>query len=176
MAPRKPNRLNLSGANTASNHHLPRRRVCLLLLAGTGLIAGCSDSEQDMPDPMYQGHMPDGTVDMRQVQVAYIGSGSGGTGTLTFQGNSYPFNVGGLGIGGLGISAVDAKGYVYALHNLGQFPGAYAQGRIGFAVGQKSAGDLWLQNDAGVIMHLIAKRRGLMLSLGADAMVIRFQS
>jgi hypothetical protein len=41
-----------------------------------------------------------------------------------------------------------------------------------FAIGTASAGDLWLQNEAGVIMHLKAKRTGLMLSLGGDAVVI----
>jgi hypothetical protein len=34
-------------------------------------------------------------------------------------------------------------------------------------------GDLWLQNGTGVIMHLVAKRQGLMLSLGGDAVVIK---
>jgi hypothetical protein len=31
---------------------------------------------------------------------------------------------------------------------------------------------MWLQNESGVILRLIAKRKGLMLSLGADAIVI----
>jgi hypothetical protein len=35
-----------------------------------------------------------------------------------------------------------------------------------------SGGDLWLQNENGVILHLHAKREGLMLSLGGDAIVI----
>ena len=30
-------------------------------------------------------------------------------------------------------------------------------------------------NDTGVIMHLVAKRTGLMLSLGGDAIVIRMK-
>ena len=58
------------------------------------------------------------------------------------------------------------------LRDLGQFPGTYGQARYGFAIGTASAGDLWLQNEAGVIMHLKAKRTGLMLSLGGDAVVI----
>jgi hypothetical protein len=58
------------------------------------------------------------------------------------------------------------------LNRLIDFAGAYAQGRYGFAIGTASAGDLWLQNEAGVIMHLKAKRTGLMLSLGGDAVVI----
>ena len=61
---------------------------------------------------------------------------------------------------------------MYNLNNIDQFPGAYAQARYGFALGTKSAGDLWLQNEADVIMHIKAKREGLMLSLGGDAMLI----
>jgi hypothetical protein len=46
------------------------------------------------------------------------------------------------------------------------------QGRYGFALGSTNAGDLWLKNEKGVILRLVAKRKGLMLSLGADAVVI----
>ncbi len=40
-------------------------------------------------------------------------------------------------------------------------------------VGDASTGDLWLENNAGVVMHLKAKREGLMLSLGADVVDVR---
>ena len=53
--------------------------------------------------------------------------------------------------------------------------GAYAQGRYGFAAGTASGGELWMQNEAGVILRLKAKRTGLMLSLGGDAVVISMQ-
>jgi hypothetical protein len=109
---------------------------------------------------------------MSQVQAAYIGSGSAGHGTLRFRGSTYPFNVGGLGVGGIGVSTIEARGDVYGLRRLSDFPGAYAQGRYGFALGTTSAGDLWLQNEHGVVLRLRAKREGLMLSLGGDAVVI----
>ncbi len=145
-------------------------------LAGVALVAllslqGCSSSVSVGPDAI-AGLTPDGTVDMEQVQVAYIGSGGGGSGALYFHGGAYPFTIGGLGIGGIGASVISASGEVYKLNNLANFPGAYAQARYGFALGDKSAGDLWLQNGAGVIMHLKAQRTGLMLSLGGDAIVI----
>jgi hypothetical protein len=105
---------------------------------------------------------------MEQVQVAYIGNAGGGNGTLFYQGIPYPFTVAGLGVGGIGASTVDAEGEVYKLHNLSQFAGSYAQASYGFVFGTKSAGDLWMQNEAGVIMHLKAKRTGLMLSLGGE--------
>jgi hypothetical protein len=41
------------------------------------------------------------------------------------------------------------------------------------AVGNASVGDLSLKNGNGVIMRLVAKRQGLMLSLGGDAVVIQ---
>jgi hypothetical protein len=156
---------------------LPRRPMPIRSLlscfvtAGLLLIVGCTGSPKLGPDAV-AGLKPDGTVDMQQVQAAFIGSGGGGKGTLFYRGQTYPFVVGGLGIGGLGVSTIEANGEVYKLPSIAQFPGAYAQGRYGFAFGDKSGGDLWLQNEAGVIMHLHAKREGLMLSLGGDAVVI----
>jgi hypothetical protein len=147
----------LSGASAA---------LVLLLL-----VAACQSSVKLGPDAV-AGLTPDGTVQMDQVQVAYIGSAGGGNGTLYYRGGAYPFKVGGIGVGGIGVSTLDAEGEVYKLNRLIDFPGAYAQGRYGFAIGTASAGDLWLQNEAGVIMHLKAKRTGLMLSLGGDAVVI----
>jgi len=135
------------------------------------VVAGCSSGVSVGPSAV-AGLSPDGTIDMREVQVAYIGSGTGGSGTLFFRGRAYPFSVEGLGVGGIGASTIDATGEVYKLPSLAQFPGAYAEARYGFAVGSASAGDLWLENNAGVILHLKAKRTGLMLSLGGDAMVI----
>jgi len=134
-------------------------------------VAGCTGSVQLGPDAV-KGKTPDGTVDMQEVQAAYIGSGAAGTGVLTFRGKEYKFQVGGVGIGGIGLSTVDAAGEVYNLRDLAQFPGTYGQARYGFALGTSSAGDLWMQNEAGVIMHLKAKRTGLILSLGGDAVVI----
>jgi hypothetical protein len=61
---------------------------------------------------------------------------------------------------------------VYNLRDLAQFPGTYGQARYGFAIGTAGAGDLWLQNEAGVIIPLKAQRTGLLLSLGGDAVVI----
>jgi hypothetical protein len=134
-------------------------------------LAACSGSGKVGPAAI-AGLTPDGTVDMNQVQAAYIGSAGGGNGTLFYQGRPYRFTVGGLGVGGIGVSTIDAQGEVYKLNDISQFSGAYAQGRYGIVIGTASTGDLWLQNEAGVIMHLRAKRTGLMLSLGGDAVMV----
>jgi hypothetical protein len=138
------------------------------------LLSGCSGQQGAGPQTV-EGMQPVGTVDMREVQAAYIGSGTAGNGTLFFDGRSYPFRVGGLGVGGIGVSTVDAAGEVYNLKNVSAFPGSYAEGRYGFALGTRSGGDLWLENENGVVLHLHAKRTGLMLSLGGDVMVITLQ-
>ncbi len=119
---------------------------------------------------------PSGSVSIHQVQIAFIGSGSTGGGTLYFAGRSYPFKLGGLGIGGFGISTIDAVGTVYNLHRLADFNGVYGQARMGFAIGEQGKGQMWLQNSNGVYLKLRAKRQGLALSLGADGMVVRLGS
>ena len=116
-----------------------------------------------------------GTVSIEQMTVAFIGSGALGGGTLHYRGKSYRFTIGGLGIGGFGISKMEATGDVYNLHQLSQFPGAYGSARYGAAYGDQGGGQLWLQNPQGVLMSLKARRQGLAVSLGADAVIIDFK-
>ena len=147
----------------------PRRAKRLLPLFGVlvvmGAVAsGLPSSAQDLKKS--------GTVRIEQVQIAFIGSGNLGGGTLEFNGGSYAFTVGGLGVGGFGVSKITATGDVYNLTDLAKFPGAYVQARIGYAAGDASEGDLWLQNSNGVVLDLKADRQGLALSLGGDAVYI----
>jgi hypothetical protein len=147
------------------------RRPAAVLALGTAALlgfAGCANQSS----VSLEGKPLSGYVRMTQVQAAYLGSGNAGTGVLKYKGGTYPFSVGGLGVGGIGVSKIEARGEVYGLQRLDDFAGAYAQARYGFALGTKSAGELWLQNRKGVVMHLKAKREGLMLSLGGDAVVI----
>jgi hypothetical protein len=143
-----------------------------MTLGATVMILVACSKQAPGPSTTLEGKTPSGSVEMKEVQAAFLASGGGGSGVLHFRGREYPFTVGGLGVGGIGASTIEARGDVYNLSNVSQFPGAYAQGRYGFAAGSTSGGDLWLQNDNGVVLHLQAKRTGLMLSLGGDAVVI----
>lgn len=151
---------------SGKRNQLGRRRFGQFLAVGA---AGLVLPRLARADPVQSG-----TIYIEQVQIAFIGSGNLGGGTLNYGGRKYDFTVGGLGIGGIGISKMEATGTVYDLHDLGDFPGAYVQARYGLAVGQLSAGELWLQNPNGVSIHLKAKRTGLALSLGGDAVFIDF--
>ena len=146
-----------------------RRALFLIGAAALLSLAACANQSAIS----LEGKPVSGYVRMTQVQAAYLGSGNAGSGVLYYQGGRYPFSVGGLGVGGIGVSKIEAKGEVYGLQHFRDFAGAYVQGRYGFALGTTSAGDLWLQNGNGVVMHLVAKRQGLMLSLGGDAVVIQ---
>ena len=116
-----------------------------------------------------------GTITINQAQVAFFLSGNVGGGKLRYGGKTYPFSIGGLGVGGFGVSSIDATGVVYNLNRLNDFDGAYGQARTGIVVGELSAGTLWLENSKGVYLKLAAKRKGIALSLGLDAIYIKFE-
>jgi hypothetical protein len=137
-----------------------------LLAGGVALLAARTLPAQA------EDEKPTGFVEIEQWQVAFIGSGNLGGGKLHFQGKTYPFTVGGLGIGGFGVSKMECTGSVYGLKRLADFPGAYVQGRYGAVVADVSGGKLWLKNANDVGMGLEAKRTGLALSLGGDAVYI----
>ncbi len=127
-------------------------------------LAGPAASEQ-----------PSGTVTISQVQVALIVSGALGGGTLSFEGRSRDFSIGGLGVGGLGASRMEAEGEVYNLKRVEDFEGPYAQGRAGAVAGDSQIeGGLWLINPKGVEMRLSSRREGYALSLGGDAVYVKF--
>jgi hypothetical protein len=128
-------------------------------------------SAQDSPPSR-----PSASVTIHQVQVAFIGSGAAGGGTLNYRGRAYPFKLGGLGIGGFGVSRLDASGTVYNMRSLQDLNGVYGQVRHGWALGDQGHGQMWLENANGVYLKLQARRRGLALSLGADGMVIQLGS
>ncbi len=74
---------------------------------------------------------PSATISIHELQVAFVGSGAIGGGTLNFEGKHFPISVKGLGVGGIGASELSASGVVYGLKNRPDLTGAYAQIREG---------------------------------------------
>jgi hypothetical protein len=116
-----------------------------------------------------------GTVSISQTRVAFLVSGNAGGGTLHYHGRDYPFTVGGLGIGGIGVTKLEATGTVYNMNDRALFPGVYSQLRRGITVGDQGNGVLSLKNSSGVVLKLRGASKGLGLSLGADAVTIQFK-
>jgi hypothetical protein len=142
------------------------RFLGLLLLAALALAEAQSVQAQE-------DKTPSATVEIDQTQFALLLSGAFGGGTLHYQGKSYGFTIGGLGIGAIGIATLHATGDVYDLHNVSDFGGVYGQARADFALGKESGGTLWLENTKGVYLHLKAEREGIILSVGADGVIIK---
>jgi hypothetical protein len=118
---------------------------------------------------------PSGTVTISQTRVAFLISGHAGGGTLRFRGQDYPFTIGGLGVGGIGVTKLEATGTVYNMTGREQFAGVYSQLRRGITIGEQGNGKLWLKNGDGVVLKLQGASKGIGLSLGADAVTIQFK-
>jgi hypothetical protein len=132
--------------------------------------AGCSGMMNTPTAQNIAGLSPSGNVSITEDFVAGMG---GGTGTLYFQGQTYPFRFVGTVAGPGGVEKISASGPVYKLASVGDFGGRYTQstGKAGFS--SSGSSDLWLENSAGVIMHLQGTSSGAMLTLGKDEIFIR---
>jgi hypothetical protein len=153
---------------------LPASRSCPVLFLAC-LLALCVPAfAQDKPEPASESRLaPSGQIAFEYGQAAFILSGSGGKGTLSFNKKKYRIKLGGLGIGGFGAARITATGEVFNLKSLADFEGAYVQGRMGYAFGE-GKGSLWLENAHGVVLKLKTKNKGVVLSLGGDGLVIEF--
>jgi hypothetical protein len=141
-----------------------RGLAIVLLLAASG----CSNIAKPGPQSA-AGMSPDGTVSM--TEIIAVGA-AGGKGTLTFQGQSYPFKLVGGVTGGGGAANTQASGEVYNLHNISDFKGLYTQSSGGPGLEMSGASDLWLRNRAGVVLHLRGTQEGVTLSLGREEILI----
>lgn len=115
-----------------------------------------------------------GELKLKQYSVAWVGSGTMGGGTLTYGGQTYPFRLMGVGLGGFGASVLEATGVVYNLPNPEAFPGTYGNARLGMTAGDSGGGKLWLRNSNGVVIELESEMRGLALTGGVDGLVVQW--
>ena len=170
------------------------RMAAVMFISSLALLQACSDAGNDpkpvtadavpaessaqaddgAPEIAEESLEPAGLIELKQYTVAYIGSGTMGGGTLTVDGETYPFNIAGLGVGGIGASAIDASGAVYNLPSLDAFPGTYGNARLGLTAGESGGGKLWLRNPEGVVIELESEMRGLALAGGVDGILIEW--
>lgn len=157
-------------ANATGEMKVPSKLMVLMVTMAIG-TAGCSSRES------VQENNPElrlsGTVEISQRTAALVVGGAAGSGVLYYQGQEIPFQIGGVGLGGIGYTELEAQGDVYNLDSLDDFTGTYGQVRFGFTAGS-GEGQQWLQNASGVYLVLTTQTRGLALGTGLDGMVITF--
>ena len=141
------------------------------LVAAVLATAGCSGLMNAPTAQSIAGLPPSGNVTITEDFVAGLG---GGNGTLEYQGRTYPFKVLGTVAGpGGGVEKITASGPVYKLASVADFAGRYTQSTGKAGISSSGSSDLWLENNAGVIMHLQGASSGAMLTLGKDEIFIR---
>lgn len=144
-----------------------------MVLALPMVVAACGPQPPAGSDIDPADLQPSGTVEINQRTAALVVGGSGGTGVLYYQGQSYPFEIGGVGFGGIGYTELQATGEVYNLYALEDFEGTYGQARVGLTAGT-GEGQQWLQNTSGVYLELRTQTSGLALNAGLDGMIVSF--
>jgi hypothetical protein len=113
-----------------------------------------------------------GTVQVEVTKAGFIVGVGGGRGILTFQGRSYPFTVGGLGLGAtIGASKTQLVGRALNLRQASDLAGTYTALGGGVAVAGGVA-SVSLQNAKGVVLELRGRKIGLELSVSLSGVEI----
>jgi lipid-binding SYLF domain-containing protein len=117
-------------------------------------------------------HADGGSVAFKVVKAGFVIGGSGGSGTLSFHGRSYPFTVGGLSYGiTFGAAETYFTGTVSHIHNPRDIAGVYGAASAGAAAG-RGHGVIILQNANGAVLTLSGKQRGLIVNVDLNGMAI----
>jgi len=145
-----------------------------ILLSGATIIAFSSCATSISNDRNAPTGDPVATVQFEAKNAAYWLSVAGGNGTLEFQGKSYPISVVDTGVGGTGFQTLSAKGDVYNLTKIEDFPGRYTGARSGITL-FKGKQCTKITNSKGVVIYVEAKTTGVASSTGASTVTIELK-
>ncbi|MGH6980619.1 MAG: hypothetical protein ACREFC_05380 [Stellaceae bacterium] len=113
-----------------------------------------------------------GGIRFRVIKAGIIIGGSGGSGTLTFQGQRYSLGIGGLSYGfTFGASETWFRGTVSNINRASDVSGVYAAGNVGAAVG-RGAQAIVLTNQHGAVLTLSGNSVGAIVSADLNGLVI----
>jgi opacity protein-like surface antigen len=113
-----------------------------------------------------------GSVTLTIYKAGWIIGGSGGSGTLNFQGRTYPLSIGGLDYGLVfGGSKTVLRGRVRNITRPSDVAGVYGAAGAGIAVGT-GARAIVLTNQKGAVLELTGKQTGLLLNADLSGLAI----
>ncbi|ESY55339.1 MULTISPECIES: hypothetical protein [unclassified Mesorhizobium] len=117
-------------------------------------------------------HADSGTIRFAVYKAAFFVGGSGGEGTLTFHGRTYPISIGGVS-GGLafGVSKTYFRGTVRHIRRVRDATGVYGAAGGGGALG-KGAQVIVMTNDKGAQLELTGRQVGLQVNADLSGMAI----
>jgi lipid-binding SYLF domain-containing protein len=127
-------------------------------------IAGASVSSAAYADS--------GAISIRILKAGFVIGGSAGSGSLTFQGRTYPLSIGGLSYGfTFGASETRFHGTVSNIFRPSDVNGVYGQAGAGAAVG-RGAQAVVLTNQKGAILTLSGMQSGLIVSADLSGLAL----
>jgi hypothetical protein len=142
-------------------------RSMIWLAACLSLGAVAYADKPDATNPVPDNAKPDATLTLSGGSVA-VGIGyTWGHGVLKTADQSQKFSIKGVSIVDVGATGFDAHGNVYTLKKLADFSGTYAAAAAGGAV-LSGVTAVYLKNEHGVVIKLIANTTGLKFNLSAD--------
>ncbi|HET8974351.1 MAG TPA: hypothetical protein VFN63_13800 [Pseudolabrys sp.] len=115
-----------------------------------------------------------GAVRFRVGSAGFIIGVGGGSGTLTFQGKTYPLRIGGVSLGMIGISSADLVGRARNLNRASDIAGSYTAVGAGLAIAG-GASTARMQNANGVILEVRGTKVGFSASLDLSGLTISIQ-
>ncbi|WP_027052320.1 hypothetical protein [Mesorhizobium erdmanii] len=117
-------------------------------------------------------HADSGTIRFSVYKAAFFVGGSGGEGTFTFHGLTYPISIGGVS-GGLafGVSKTYFHGTVRHIRRARDVTGVYGAAGGGGTIG-KGAQVILMTNDKGAQLELTGKQVGLQVNADLSGMAI----
>jgi hypothetical protein len=128
-------------------------RTALIALGATAALAAASPARAD------EGH-----IEFSVLKAGWVIGGSGGSGSLSFHGRSYPVSIGGISGGFVfGASETHFRGRVFGIRSPCDVQGGYVAGGVGAAVGIGEQG-IVLHNDKGAELHLLGRQVGLQVN------------
>ncbi len=117
-------------------------------------------------------HADSGYVRLTVYKGGWIIGGSGGSGTLTFRGRTYPLSVGGIDYGLVfGGSRTELHGRVRHIGRPSDVAGVYGAAGAGLAVG-RGARAIVLTNQKGAVLELTGRQVGLLANVDLSGLAI----
>lgn len=149
---------------------IPRR---LAVQVGLLVVAVPAAAQQrGRPDPN-----PDASIEIEQVRVGVLAVGASvGGGRLRFRGEEHRLTVRGIEFGSVGVATLSARGEVFNLRRLEDFPGRYTERVVPRAQGTPPGPDTrFLRNAAGVELRLRTERAGGQLRFSEAGVTIELR-
>jgi hypothetical protein len=145
------------------------------LMACSLLCAAAYAGDTDSSAPIAADASPDATLSLKGGSVAAGIGFTWGHGELNYNDASYKFSIKGVSIVDVGATDFTAAGHVYRLKQLSDFSGNYVAASAGITVAGGGTA-VYLKNEHGVIIKLIATDVGLQFSLAAEGVHIALKN